>query len=122
MTDDEIIGIMARGAWPSVFSGKFAFPKHHDKAQKQSLDEMRAALGALYFRGLTVAPAKTVLDIPQKMRKTDKELMKKLFKLLAQAKEAGYITNEERSMMYEFARRGAERKTLRDKGSLEGNP
>jgi hypothetical protein len=52
----------------------------------------------------------------------DKELLKKHFKLLMQAKEAGYISDEERSMMCEFARRGAGQKTLRDKGSLEGNP
>jgi hypothetical protein len=53
---------------------------------------------------------------------TDKELLKKHFKILFQAKEAGYITDEERAMVCEFARRGAARKGLRDKGSLEGNP
>ena len=53
---------------------------------------------------------------------TDRDLLKKHFKLLVQAKEAGYISDEERAMMCEFARRGAEQKTLRDKGSLEGNP
>ena len=53
---------------------------------------------------------------------TDKELLKKHFKLLMQAKEAGYISDEERAMMCEFARRGAERKTMLDKGSLGGNP
>ena len=46
----------------------------------------------------------------------DKELLKKHFKLLMQAKEAGYISDEERSMMCEFARRGsvmeAEKKKL----------
>ena len=37
-----------------------------------------------------------------------KKLLKDHFTLMMQAKEAGYITNEERAMLCELARRGGE--------------
>lgn len=38
----------------------------------------------------------------------NKDLLKKHFQLMMQAKEAGYISDEERAMFCELARRGAE--------------